>query len=386
MRCAHAAEEIQLKMLDRRTTLMVLASLPGLGPITLRQMEDKIPGGLEQLLSLPTATLRAWCPGSIADELAAWERHFDLKQVEAAMKELRAEFITFEDSAFPARLLPFSDRPVGLYRCRAGREPGPRAVAIVGTRRPSAYGRRVTRQFTEGLVRQGFSIISGLAEGIDTEAHRAALECGGVTAAVLGGGLKRLYPASNRDLMELIAESGGVWTEFPLWRSADRRSFPQRNRIVAGMSEAVLVVESGATGGSLITARMASEQGKPVYIIPGRIDAPESAGCHALARDGAQLVTSVEELLADLDHLPGILQDASRPSGNGRRIQTARAEPELHGDEARIWAVLADLDHANLDALAVRLGCGIAQASRLVLDMEVAGLLSRRLDGCYERA
>jgi len=222
-----------------------------------------------------------------------------------------------------------------------------------------------------------------MAEGIDTEAHRAALEAGGRTAAVLGGGLRRCYPQSNRALMERIAESGGVWSEFPLWRSADRRSFPQRNRIVSGVSEGVLVVESGAAGGSLITARMASEQGKPVYVVPGRVDAPESAGCHALIRDGAQLVTCVEEIIEDLNGLPPALrqaQDARRPAP--RRTP----EPQLEGTAARVWEVLGRRGSAGLDALAGELRLGAPEISRTLLELELAGHVARRLDGCYERA
>lgn len=362
---------------------MLLAALPGLGPVTLRRMDECIPGGLEQLLIMDERERRVWCPASVADEVREWPRHFDLDKVHRALRELQADFVTFEDADFPDRLRPYADRPVGLYRCRAGQVLGARAIAIVGTRRPSAYGRRVTRQFAEGLCHRGFAIVSGLAEGVDTEAHRTTLACGGVTAAVLGGGLKRLYPSSNRDLMEQIADSGGVWTEFPLWRSADRRSFPQRNRIVAGMSEAVLVIESGTTGGSLITARMASEQGKPVYVIPGRIDSPESAGCLALARDGAQLVTSVDELLADLNHMPELLQAASR--SRPPRARPVQSDPSLTGEQAAIWELLGELDHANVDTLASRLDCSVALILRQLLEMEVAGHLLRRLDGAYER-
>jgi DNA processing protein len=323
----------------------------------------------------------------VVEQLGDWKAYFDPLRVADELERLGADYVTFEDKDYPDRLAPYGDRPVGLYRCRKGQAFGARCVAIVGTRQPSGYGRKVARAFAGELSRAGFTIVSGMAEGIDTEAHRAALDAGGRTAAVLGGGLNRCYPVSNRGLMAEIVESAGVWTEFPLWRSADRRSFPQRNRIVSGVSEAIIVVESGAKGGSLITARMASEQGKPVYVIPGRIDAPESAGCHSLIRDGAQLVTSVEEILEDLSYLPEGLRDAGRWQGREQgAVARARPDPVFSGTEAAVWELLGKHTHAHVDTIAGELSEEVRNISRVVMEMEISGHLARRLDGCYERA
>jgi DNA processing protein len=368
----------------RAEGLMVLAALPGLGPVRIRKLDAALGGRAEALLEMDEVDRRSWCGEGVTRELGEWRRHFEPERVVGELARLGGDYITFEDADYPERLRPYGDRPIGLYRMRAGRRFAARSLAVVGTRLPSGYGRKVAREFAAELSRAGFTIVSGLAEGIDTEAHRAALAAGGCTAAVLGGGLNRCYPASNRALMGEIAESGGVWTEFPLWRSADRRSFPQRNRIVSGVSEAVLVVESGVKGGSLITARMASEQGKPVYVVPGRIDAPESAGCHALIRDGAQLVTSVEEILEDLSYLPEGLREAGRGAAPAGQWRDAPA-PSFSGTAAGIWEVLAGLGHAHLDAIAGKLGLPVAEVSRAAMEMEIAGHLTRRLDGCYER-
>ena len=362
---------------------MILAALPGLGPVNLRKLDRVLDGGVERLLQMDRAEQGNWCSRRVVEELADWRQHFPPERVFAELEKLPADFVTFEEDGYPERLQPFSDRPVGLYRSRPGLRLPQRSMAIVGTRKPSAYGRKMARLFATELCRHGFCIVSGLAEGIDTEAHRAALESGGTTAAVLGSGLNRLYPASNRHLMEAIRESGGVWTEFPLWRQADRRSFPQRNRIVAGVSEGVVVIESGVQGGSLITARMASEQGRPVYVLPGRVDSPESAGCHALIRDGAQLVTAVEEILEDLEYLPGALRTIGHP---GIPAQRPKREPQLEGLQAGIWRFLGDHGPANLDEIAGGTGAAVATVSGAVLEMEVNGLLCRRLDGCYELA
>ena len=365
---------------------MVLSALPGLGPVNIRRLDAALDGEVERLLGMSEGERSALCQRGVVGQLGDWESYYDPEKVAAELEYLGADYVTFEETDYPAGLAPYGDRPIGLYRCRGGSTLGTRCVGIVGTRHPSGYGRKVAREFSTELSRGGFTIISGLAEGIDTEAHRAALEAGGRTAAFLGGGLNRCYPRSNRRLMSEITESAGVWTEFPLWRSADRRSFPQRNRIVSGVSEAVIVVESGAKGGSLITARMASEQGKPVYVVPGRIDAPESVGCHALIRDGAQLVTSVDEILEDLSYLPESLRNGGRGDGTPVTVKRNRPEPVLSGVEAAVWNILGQQNHAHIDTIAGELGVPISAVSQAVMEMEIAGHLAKRLDGCYERS
>lgn len=371
---------------DRRTALMILAALPGLGPVNIRRLDKAMQGQVELLLQMDRQERANWCSDRVLGELEDWKHFFHPEKVFHALAQREADFVTFEEPDYPHRLRHFSDRPIGLYRCRSGCRVPDKSIAIVGTRRPSTYGMRIAREFAMALGKSGYCIVSGLAEGIDTEAHRAALNGGSRTLAVMGGGLNRCYPASNRALMRQIHDSAGVWSEFPLWRRADRRSFPQRNRIVAGMSEAVLVIESGATGGSLITARMATEQGKQVYVIPGRIDSPESAGCHALIRDGAQLVTSVDEILQDLNYLPGILKSATMPGTAAAPGIPAAVDPELDGVQAAIWKFLKQQDSAHVDNLAEGLRIPVAEAARNLLEMELEGLLTRRLDGRYSIA
>lgn len=369
---------------------MVLAALPGLGPVNIRKLDVELGGAVEGLLEMEAGERGQWCSSRVVGELADWRAYFDPERVAAELERLEADYVISEEAGYPEGLQPYADRPVGLYRSRcASADLGGRVLAIVGTRQPSQYGRKVARAFGGELARAGYTIVSGMAEGIDTEAHRAALKAGGRTAAVLGGGLNRCYPASNRGLMAEIAGSAGVWTEFPLWRKPDRRSFPQRNRIVSGVSEAVLVIESGLRGGSLITARLASEQGKPVYVIPGRIDAPESAGCHALIRDGAQLVSEPEEILEDLSCLPELLTaagEAGRREQGRRNGAPVRIEPELGGTQAAVWKTLGEQERVHVDGLARVLSLPVPEISRAVMEMELAGHLVRRLDGCYERS
>lgn len=378
-----------IERLERRWALMLLAAIPGLGPVQIRRLDALLGGRVEDLLVLGDEQLRACCSPAICREIARAHLHFQPDKVAAALERMQADFVTFEEEDYPQAIRDYPDSPIGLYRYRGGSRIRDAALAIVGTRRPSPYGRKVAREWAAGLSACGFQIVSGMAEGIDTEVHTATLQAGGETVAFLGGGLQRCYPASNRALMQQIGASGGVWTEFPIWRSADRRSFPQRNRIVAGVSEAVIVIESGSRGGSLITARMAAEMGRPVYVVPGRIDTPESAGCHALIRDGAQLVTCVDDILADLQALPHSLRCGGRQPAPARppvlvqpaAVAAAPADPQ----QALLWNLLLPGNPLHPDTLAQQLALPIARIAQTLLAMELDGAVVRRMDGRYER-
>ena len=187
-------------------------------------------------------------------------------------------------------------------------------IAVVGSRRTTLYGQSVAKKLGSDLARLGFCVVSGLARGIDTAAHEGALSVGGKTAAVLGCGIDIVYPPENLDLYRRIVETGAVLSEFPFGRKADKQTFPMRNRVVAGISEAVVVVESDVQGGAMITARFAGEQGRLIYAVPGRIDQPTSHGCHQLIRDGATLFTGIDDILNELNYLDGLrpLSDQDR--------------------------------------------------------------------------
>lgn len=369
---------------------MILAGLPGMGPVMLGRLEGLMGGEVRGLLE-GGAEVEAYCGKGLGRQVREWRRHMDLDRVEGVLREMGADYVVRGEAGYPEELGPYEDRPIGLYRYRGGVELGEASIAVVGTRRPTAYGRKVARQFAGELAAAGYTVVSGLAEGIDTEAHRAAMKAGGRTAAVLGGGLKRCYPRSNEVLLERVAESAGVWTEFPPWRQADRRTFPQRNRIVSGVSRAVLVVESGPQGGSLITARLGAEQGKAVYVVPGRIDMVESSGCHALIRDGAQLVTGVEEILEDLRGQPWSWgrgaggKEASAAVGVGVSGGVV-VEPELGGLAGEIWGLLRDGTAHHADEMAMDRGVGGPEVQRVLLELEMLGHVTRGLDGRYVRA
>jgi DNA processing protein len=239
----------------------------------------------------------------------------------------------------------------------------------------------VAKKFGAELARLGFCVVSGLARGIDTAAHEGALSVGGRTAAVLGCGIDIIYPPENLELYRRIEAEGAVLSEFPFSRRADRQSFAMRNRIVAGMCEATIVVESDVDGGAMITARFAGEQGRLIFAVPGRIDQNTSAGCHQLIRDGATLMTSVDDLLNELNYLAGL-----RPAPIGEKPAEASAgrPANLTSDEARVLACFQGGSILAVDALAGQTGLSAAQLSAILMMLELKRLIAKRADGAFE--
>ena len=268
-----------------------------------------------------------------------------------------------------------------MYR-KGGYEFGQPCIAIVGSRRTTLYGQSMAKKFGADLARLGFCVVSGLARGIDTAAHEGALSVGGKTAAVLGTGIDIIYPSENLDLYRRIAETGAVLSEFPFGRKADRQTFAMRNRIVSGMSDAVVVVESDVNGGAMITARFAGEQGRLLYAVPGRIDQPTSAGCHQLIRDGATLLTSVDDILNELSYLDG-LRPAAIPPKPG---DEADDEPsgELTEAEKQIAGALRGGEIMGIDALASVTGLGAPEVSAALMMLELKRRVAKRADGNFE--
>jgi DNA processing protein len=221
-----------------------------------------------------------------------------------------------------------------------------------------------------------------LARGIDTAAHEGALSVGGKTAAVLGSGIDIIYPPENLELYRRIEADGAILSEFPFGRRADRQSFPMRNRVVAGICEAVVVVESDVNGGSMITARFAGEQGRLIYAVPGRIDQATSHGCHQLIRDGATLLTGVNDILSELNYLDGFRPSPVPPkSGDTSGPPAAGALTE---EEAQVMQCFAGGAILNLDAIAAQTGRAAAELSATLMPLELRHLVAKRADGAFE--
>jgi DNA processing protein len=295
------------------------------------------------------------------------------------------------DEEFPASLSSLPDAPSVLY-VRGGLKPvDSLAVALVGTRHPTAYGRAATERLARDLCRAGVTVVSGLARGIDTAAHAAALAGGGRTAGVMGSGFRRPYPPENRRLMDRMAETGAVLSEFPLDAEPDKFNFPRRNRIISGLSLAIVVVEADEVSGALITARLAAEQGRDVFAVPGPVFSKMSRGPHRLLKQGARLVEDVEDVLDEIE----VFRALSRPSARrgapsdkpGRRSggAAAGAPPALSGEEGRLFAQLS-LEPCGVDDLSSRTGLPASAVSAGLLGLELKGLVRNLPGGNYVRS
>jgi len=292
--------------LTERQALLALNALPGLGPIALNRLLEGFGGDPREALAADRGRIESVLgPGRPASALCGWREHFDLAKEEARMAASGVAFLGRGDPGYPPLLREIHDPPLGLYRKGAYGFEQP-CIAVVGSRRATFYGQAVAKRLGAELAQRGFCVVSGLARGIDTAAHEGALSAGGRTAAVLGTGIDIIYPPENLGLYRAIAQGGAIVTESPFGRAADRDSFEMRSRIISGICEAVIVVESDLRGGAMATARFAGEQGRLLFAVPGRIDQSSSSGCNQLIRDGAVLLTRVDDLLQELQYLGGL--------------------------------------------------------------------------------
>jgi DNA processing protein len=283
-----------------------------------------------------------------------------------------------DKAALPALLADLPDAPERLFVRGEPETLRLPCLAIVGSRNPTQGGRDNAYRFARHLARTGFCIVSGLAEGIDAAAHEGALDAGGCTIAVLGHGPEQVYPASNRKLAERIAESGAIVTEYPPGTPPRRFHFPARNRIISGLSLGTLVVEAARRSGSLITARLAGDQGREVFAIPGSIHNPLARGCHALIRQGARLVESADDILSELPHLVGALMQ--------NEAQEVRAETPRERDEDYVRLLDAiGFDPQTPDELARKSTLTIDQVSSMLLILELEGEIESLPGGRFSK-
>jgi DNA processing protein len=359
-----------------------LAQTPGVGAETGRKLLSAF-GLPQQILAAPIASLRQVVSERVAQGLrqppgaeatALGERTL------AWAEEPGNYLLTLADPRYPPQLLEIADPPLLLYvkgRLELLTQP---ALAVVGSRNATAQGVLNAEKFSQALSQAGFTIVSGMALGIDTAAHHGALsapEHGGSTIAVIGTGADIVYPARNRTLAHRIAEAGCIVSEYPLGMPAIAANFPRRNRIISGLARAVLVVEAAAQSGSLITARMAADQGRDVFAIPGSIHSPLSKGCHQLIKQGAKLVESAQDVLEELQYLP-LMAAGLAPS--------AAAAPAA--DATPIARQLLDalgFDPVTPDLLAMRCGLNAATLAAELLTLELQGQVEALPGGNYRR-
>lgn len=348
-------------------------------------------GGIDKALGA-TAGQLASVPGigpKTAEKIAA---NRDGVEVEAEMDladKLGVRIITLEDEAYPNLLSRIDDPPPLLYVKGTLLREDALAVALVGSRNCSLYGQEQASRLSHLLAAAGFCVVSGLARGIDTAAHRGALAADGRTIAVQGCGLAQVYPPENRDLAQRIVEQGALVSEFPLKYEPLPTTFPMRNRIISGLSLGTIVVEAQARSGALITARLALEQNREVMAVPGRVDAPGSFGPHQLINDGAKLIAGIEDVLEALGQIGKTLSEHALTKAE---IATQAVEPSLF-DTSKIplsppeGAIIKCLDHeaVHIEEIITRSSLSAAQANAAVTSLQLKGLLKQLPGSCYRK-
>ena len=291
------------------------------------------------------------------------------------LPRLNARYVHYWHDAYPVQLKALYDAPAGLYLRGAGSFEGD-FLAVVGTRQPTTYGREQTRRLCHELVAAGLGIVSGFARGIDTAAHKATLETDGATIAVLGCGVDVVYPLENRKLYQELLESGLAVSEYPPGTSPDGHHFPQRNRIISGLSLGTLVVEAGKGSGALITAYHALDQDREVFALPGRVDSAKSTGCHEIIQKGAKLVARVEDVLSEL-----VPPYSARP---GQQVDLLREE-DLTDTERDILGYLVG-EPVVVDRIAEDLHRDISELLGVLLHLEMKGLVVQSAGKRFARA
>jgi len=288
-----------------------------------------------------------------------------------------SQIIRLGDEAYPELLTRLNDPPEQLHVLGDPDILHLPSLAIVGSRNPTRSGARNAHEFAKFLGNTGFSIVSGLAQGIDAAAHRGALEAGAPTVAFLGTGIDRIYPAVNRDLAHEIAEKGVLVSEFPPGTAPAKWTFPRRNRLISGLSLGTIVIEAARRSGSLITARLAAEQGREVFALPGSIHNPLARGCHQLIRSGAKLVETAEDILAELEPLVGHMLQAS-----AEQQETDQVDINHDEEYASLLNVLSH-DPSSIEFLALQSGLTIDQVSSMLLILELEGKVEALSGGRY---
>ena len=368
---------------------IALNMTPGVGPRAAARLLERFGSAEGVFGALRSELERLRLRPEAVESIALRDRH------EAAAVELErvremegADVLALDDGAYPELLREIPDPPVTLYVRGAWREcvevP---CVGVVGSRRCSTYGQNVALSLARELASRGVTIVSGLARGIDAAAHRGALEAGGRTAAVLGTGLDEVYPRDHRRLAEEILESGGALvTQFPLGTPPAAENFPYRNRIISGLCLGVVVVEASENSGSLITARLALEQGREVYAVPGNITSRNSFGTNYLIKGaGAKLIQTWQDVVAEFppEIAAGILPP--EPSKKGAKHREEEPPADLSDAERALLKLIPTDEPAHVDALAERSGLPIGELAGVLLGLEMRELVRQLPGRCYVR-
>jgi len=355
---------------------LTLKSVPGIGDLLCKRLIDRyqspervFKANPEDLLETPGMTPR------LTSAILNYRAPDRLRQeIDLAVKR-KYQIVTMTDPQYPALLREIPDPPLFLY-CYGTLDGQAACLAVVGSRKATSYGLATTRKLCAEVASYGVTIVSGMARGIDSAAHEGALSGGGKTIAVLGSGLEQIYPPENRKLFHQIAENGAAISEFSLAKEPLPHHFPKRNRIIAGMSLGTVIVEAARKSGSLITARLAADQGREVFAVPGSIESHKSAGTHALIKQGAKLVENAGDILEEIGHFLNVKPPTDKHAEKG----PASTQHPLLPPEAVIVLDALEPYPIHIDDLVRKLAMDPGKLAGILLMLEVEGLV-RQLPG-----
>lgn len=359
--------------MDSREALIALNMVEGVGPVRARSLIEHF-GAAENILSAPKSELmRVRNIGEdTAEKIFSWEKSIDLAGELKRINDFGCHVLISSDAHYPAMLREIYDPPLVLYVKGDITAKDKNSVALVGSRMTTHYGIETARKLAYQLAYTGVTVVSGGARGIDTAAHQGALSGKGRTIAVLGTGINLVAPPENAELFERIAASGAVITQFPFNRPADKQSFPIRNRIVAGMTLGTVVVEANLSSGALITANFATEYGRQIFAVPGRIDSPRSKGCHDLIKKGAKLCEGVEDILSEFEYLFPASNKSPTPSETG-----VLPALELNDNEQRVLAAVKAGDENSIDEIIRASGLPSSAVNVALFSLEMKRLVKQ---------
>jgi DNA processing protein len=346
-----------------------LKSVPGIGNHLFKRLIERFGSPQAALKAAPAELLAVeGVSRRVVDAMRGSEVPPQAAAEIDAARRRGHRIVTLTDEDYPALLREIPDPPPLLY-VHGDLRPGERCVAVVGSRNATAYGVTAARQLCAELAQLGFTVVSGMALGIDTAAHEGALSIRGRTVAVLGSGLNQIYPPENRRLAERIAAGGAVISEFALDSGPDAHHFPVRNRIISGMCGGTVVVEATRHSGSLITARLAAEQNREVFAVPGSVQSFKSMGTHTLIKQGAKLVENAQDIVCELGQFFGGSDTAAGPRDGAARIEE---RCELTAEEAQVFRALGPYP-LHIDELVRRLAIDAGRLSGILLQLELKG-------------
>jgi DNA processing protein len=351
--------------MEEREALIALNMVEGIGPVRVRELVQV----LGSAVAILDADVEAWTEAKGVGRVLAEKMKTRLREVDVAGELKRADacgarIVTRVDAEYPSALNSIHDPPLALYVKGSLEGRDQHAISVVGSRRCTHYGTQVADRLSFQLAKQGYTVVSGLARGIDAAAHQGAIKGKGRTLAVLGTGIDQVYPTEHAQLAEDVAQNGAVITEFPVGFKPTRQSFPQRNRIVAGLAKGLLVVEAARGSGAMMTVDFATQQGRLIFAVPGRIDNPSAGGCNGLIKNGAKLVEDVDDILEEFEYLV-----SPNPAG---REDPEHVRPQVQLNETEIQ-ILESLDRSDVtqDEVIRNTGLSASAVATALLTLEM---------------